>query len=231
MTRGTGVPVRAQIALVATGGVLLLALGWLILLGPKQRHISDLHKQATAIQAQITADLARASEARGTTGVPTIKTADVYKLNKAMPSATDLPDLLLELDQTAKAAGVSLDSIGFGLPAASADGTFSSIQITVLAKGNFYALTDLLYRLRNLVYVRDGALQAAGRIFSVGTFALSPAQKDLSAQITLDTYLYGTANSGLGTTPVVPGTTTPTTTTTATTTTTSSGPTAAGATP
>jgi len=227
VTRSKGLPQRAQIALVVTGGVLVLALAWLVLLGPKQRHISALHSQESATRAQITEDLARAALARGATGAPTIKTADVYKLNKAMPSTTDMPDLLLELDQTAQAAGVSLDSMGFGPPAPSADGTYSSIQITVQAKGNFYALTDFLYRLRNLVYVRDGALQASGRIFSVGVFALSPAQRNLSAQITLDTYLYG---SDIGTTtPAAPGTTTPATTTT--TTTSSSGPSAAGATP
>jgi Tfp pilus assembly protein PilO len=226
VTRGNGLPQRAQIALVVTGGVLLLALGWLVLLGPKQRHVSDLHKQEQATRAQITADIARAAEARGARGVPTIKTADVYKLNKAMPSSADMPDLLIELDQTAKDAGVGLDSLGFGPPAASADGTYSSIQITVLAKGNFYALTDFLYRLRNLVYVSNGALQASGRIFSVGVFALTPAQKNLSAQITLDTYLYGSSSSGTAT----PGTTT-TTTPATTTTTSSSGPSAAGATP
>jgi Tfp pilus assembly protein PilO len=227
VSKGKGLTVRAQIALVATGGVLVLALGWFVLLGPKQQHIGDLHKQTVATQAQITEDLARAAEARGSSATPTIKTADVYKLNKAMPEKTDMPDLLLELDQTAKAAGVRLDSIGFGPPAPSSDGTYSSIQISLLAKGDFYSLTDLLYRLRNLVYVRDGSLQAAGRIFSVGVFALSPAQKGLSAQITVDTYLYGSANASA----TAPGAVAPTTTTPTTTTTSSSGPTAAGATP
>jgi type IV pilus assembly protein PilO len=228
VTVGKGLPPRAQIALVVTGGVLVLALGWLVLLGPKQKHVSDLRKQTSATQAQLTEDLARAAAARaGSTGEQAIKIADVYKLDKAMPSSTDMPDLLLELDQTAKASGVSIDSMGFGPPAPSADGTYSSIQITVQAKGNFYTLTDFLYRLRNLVYVRDGALQARGRIFSVGVFALAPAQKGLSAEITLDTYLYGSANSGAPTLPATPGTTTTTTTTPAA----SSGPTAAGATP
>jgi type IV pilus assembly protein PilO len=229
VTRGKGLPLRAQIALVVVGGVLVLALGWLVLLGPKQRHISDLRSQAAAVQAQINEDVARAGDARRSPGRTTIKTADVYKLNEAMPSETDMPDLLLELDQTAKASGVSIDSLGFGPPAPSTDGTYSSIQISVQAKGNFYTLTDFLYRLRNLVYVSNGALQANGRIFSVGVFAVTPAQKSLSAQITLDTYLYGSPGAGataapgaLGTTTTTPATTTPTP---------SSGPTAAGAMP
>jgi Tfp pilus assembly protein PilO len=144
-----------------------------------------------------------------------------------MPSEADMPDLLLELDQTAKASGVSVDSLAFGQPAPSTDGTYSSIQITAQAKGNFYTLTDFLYRLRNLVYVSNGTLQASGRIFSVSVFALTPAQKGLSAQITLDTYLYGSSIPGVASAPATTTTTTPATTTT----TSSSGPTAAGATP
>ena len=221
MSRGKGIPQRAQIALAVVAGLLVLALGWLVLVGPKQRQIADLKKQQSAARAQIAEDLARAAEASGTSNAPTVKTADVYKLNKAMPAKTDMPDLLLELDQTAAASGVTLDAITFGQPAPSADGTYSSVGITVQATGNFYTLTDLLYRLRNMVYVRDGALQASGRIFSVGTFTVTPDKGDLSAQITLDTYLYGSTNS-LPTTPAAPTTTTSTTTS-------SSGPSAAGA--
>jgi len=227
VTRGKGLPLRAQIALVGVGGVVILALSWLLLFEPKQRHISDLRSQAAAVQTQITEDLARAAHPQGSNGATAVKTADVYKLDKAMPSETDMPDLLLELDQTAKASGVTIDSLGFGQPAPSTDGTYSSIPITVQANGNFYTLTDFLYRLRSLVYVSNGALQASGRIFSVGVFAVTPAQKSLSAQITLDTYLYGSSLSGAAA-PATPGTTT--TTTATTTTTPSSGPTAAGAT-
>jgi len=232
VTRGKGLTLRAQIALVAVGGVVVLALSWLVMFGPKQRHISDLRSQEAAVQAQITDDLARSAHGHGSNS-GTIKTADVYKLNKAMPSTIDMPDLLLQLDQTAKASGVSIDSLGFGPPAPSTDGTYSSIQITVQAEGNFYTLTDFLYRLRSLVYVSNGALQASGRIFSVGVFAVTPAQKSLSAQITLDTYDYGSSITGGTATSAAPATTTTTTTTTpaTTTTTSSSGPTAAGATP
>lgn len=229
MTLGKGLPLRAQIALVVVGGVVVLALSWLVMFGPKQRHISDLRSQAAAVQTQITEDLARSAHPQGSNGATTVKTADVYKLDKAMPSETDMPDLLLELDQTAKASGVNVDSLGFGPPAPSTDGTYSSIQITLQANGNFYTLTDFLYRLRSLVYVSNGALQASGRIFSVGVFAVTPAQKSLSAQITLDTYLYGSSHSGAAAAPAAPVTTT--TTPATTTTTPSSGPTAAGATP
>jgi Tfp pilus assembly protein PilO len=219
---------HALVIVVAVCGVLVLALGWLVLLGPKQKRVGDLGQQTAAVRQQIADDLSRAATARSATGAPTIKTADIYKLETAMPSITDMPDLLLELDQTAKAAGVKLQSIQ---PSAPADGGagYSTVHVTVMADGNFYTVTDLLYRLRTLVYVRSGALQANGRIFTIDTVNLSPFGSQLQATITLDTYVYGAAASSSAT----PLTTSPSSTTagTTTTTTSSSGPTAAGATP
>jgi type IV pilus assembly protein PilO len=219
---------HALVIVVAICGVLVLALGWLVLLGPKQKQVGDLNQQTAAVRQQIADDLSRAATARSATGAPTIKTADIYKLETAMPSITDMPDLLLELDQTAKAAGVKLQSIE---PAAPADGTggYSTVHVTLSATGNFYAVTDLLYRLRTLVYVRSGSLQANGRIFATDTVTLTPTDgNQLLANITLDTYVYGAVASSTAT----PGTAASTTSAgTTTTTSSSSGPTAAGATP
>lgn len=221
-------PKWMPIALVVmAAGVAMLA-GWVLVLGPKQHTVANIHNETAAVQEQIAADLSRAATARSATDVPTIKVADIYKLQTAMPSATDMPDLLLELDQTAKAAGVQLQSIAPSSSAASAATTppgtpYTTVAVTLSASGNFYSLTDLLYRLRNLVYVRSGALEANGRIFTVNSVSLSPNGKLVSANITLDTYVYNATAAAAAT--AVPGSTTSTTTTT----TSSSGPAAAGA--
>ena len=223
-------PKWMPVALVVAGAGVVLLAGWVLLLSPKQRTIADLRSQTAAVEQQVAADLSRAAGARGGTGAPTIKVADIYKLQTAMPSGTDMPDLLLELDQTAKAAGVQLQSIQPSTAASSPTPTagYTTVPISLSAAGNFYAITDLLYRLRNLVYVRGGALEANGRIFTVNSVTLSPTGKIVTATISLDTYVYG-ATSSVSTT-ITPGGTTPTTTTATTTTpSSSSGPAAAGA--
>lgn len=221
-------PKWMPIALVGMGAVVVMLAGWVLLLSPKQRQISDLNKQRAAVQEQIAADLSRASTARSGTGAPTIKVADIYKLQMAMPSVTDMPDLLLELDQTAQAAGVQIQSIQPGALAPSTTSTaYSVVPITMSATGNFYAVTDLLYRLRNLVYVRAGTLEANGRIFSINTVSLSPNGKIVTANIILDTYVYGSTAPATST--LTPGATTTGATTTTTTPSSSSGPAAAEA--
>ena len=219
-------PKPAQFALVGVGAALVLLVGWMMLLGPKQKQVSTVNAQTAAVNQQIADDLTRASTARGADSAPTLKVADVYKLTTAMPSILDMPDLLLELDQTASAAGVSLNSISPSPPATDPmGGGFSTVEVDVNVTGNFYSLTDLLYRLRNLVYVRSGALQANGRIFTVNSVSLTPSDNVVTAAIVLTTYVYGTVPS------TTSAPTTPETTSTDTTTTSSTGPTAAGATP
>lgn len=222
-----GFPKPAQFALVGVGALLVVLVGWMVLLGPKQKQVSNLNSQTAAVNQQIADDLTRASTARGAESTPTLKVADVYKLTTAMPSIVDMPDLLLELDQTASAAGVTLNSIAPSAPATDPTGGFSTVEVDVNVTGNFYSLTDLLYRLRNLVYVRSGALQANGRIFTVNSINLTPSQNVVTAAMVLTTYVYGAAPA-TSATPAAPETTSTGTTTTPSS---SSGPTAAGATP
>ena len=245
MKKNINIRKHGLVIVVAVCGVFALALGWIVLLGPKQNEIGDLHKQTAAVQQQVADDLSRAAAARSATSAPTIRTADIYKLETAMPSIVDMPDLLLELDQTAKAAGVTLTTINPD-PLTDSGNGYALEHITMSVDGNFYTLTDLLYRLRNFVYVRGGALEANGRAFDINKVTLTPnGATQVQAQIDLDTYVYGTAAvspsaSTAGAAPPATGTTTTTTTTTTTPTTTTpttttpsapAGPSATGATP
>ena len=223
-------PKNALVGVVAICGVLVIALGYLVLISPKQKHIGDLNAQTALARQQITDDLSRAATARSATGAPTIKTADIYRLETAMPSIPDMPDLLLQLSQMATASGVSLQSISPTANASTSTTTtstlpYQTVPISLTVNGNFYSITDLLYRLRDAVYVRNGALEATGRIFSVTSVNLTPSNGVLAATISLTTFVYAPASAA----PVVPGATT--TGTTGTTTTTAGSASAAGATP
>ncbi|HKI92874.1 MAG TPA: type 4a pilus biogenesis protein PilO [Gaiellaceae bacterium] len=216
---------RATVALVVAGNVVLLALGWFFLIAPQRHQASNAAAELGATQAAIV----RAQAPVPPPAVPsrpvqpTIRTADLYRLAKAMPSTADMPDLLLELDQVSRAAGVSVVSIAPGTPTSTTGTDYGVLPISLTFSGDFYSLTDLLFRLQRLVDVRHGDLDARGRLFSVSSVALTPSGvgRTLSATATLDAYVYGAAPAGSATTT---GTTsTGTTGTTTTTTSTSSG--------
>jgi len=196
---------RNAVALIVGGDVLLLVLGWMLLVSP-QRHTAASIAQATRVaEAQIEAaqHAVQAENPPSAPKQPEIRTAALYELAKAMPSTTDMPDVLLELDQVARAAGVTVNSITPG--AISAGNGYGVLPITLSFSGDFYSLTDLLYRLRTLVAVRHGELDATGRLFAVDTVGLSPSGvgKQLTASVTVDTFVYGAAP------PTAPAVTTP----------------------
>jgi Tfp pilus assembly protein PilO len=208
---------------VIVGAVLVVALaGWFLLVRPQGAKVKDLKRQATDVQQKIQAYHQQVAAARS---APKIEVADVYRLAKAMPTKTDMPDLLLELSQLARDTGIRFDSIS-PQPSA-AVGSYQVLPISVTFNGNFYNLADFLYRLRSLVTVHAGRLDATGRLFAVDTltFNESPLHfPQVQASLVIDAFVYGT---GVPAQAVVP---TPTdTTTTTTTTTTESAPEGASA--
>lgn len=209
------------IAMIVGGDLLLLILGWFLLVSPQRATARSNARAAEAAQVQI--DQAQQAATTPVTPVtqpkqPEIRTAYLYKLSKAMPLTTDMPNLLLELNQVVHEAGVQLISIS-PTPTNTTNGT---TLINLSVTGDFYSLTDLLYRLRSLVAVRNGGLDVSGRLFSIGSVALTPTgtARDLDGSISLTAYTFGTSSSAAATLPPADttGSTTGATTTTADTT-------------
>jgi type IV pilus assembly protein PilO len=221
---------NAQIALIVVG-VLVFGLGaWFFVVHPQSGKVSNLKRQAQDVQEKIDAYHQQVAAARS---APKIEVADVYRLAKAMPAKTDMPDLVLELSQLARDTGISFDSIS-PQPAA-AVGSYSVLPISVTFNGNFYNLADFLYRLRSLVTVHAGRLDATGRLFSVDTLAFNESDKkfpQIQASLVIDAFVYSTAAPApapAATPPAATPSTTTTASTTETTTTPSSSASATGA--
>ena len=225
-------PKAAVVGGIVAAGLLVLAIGWFGLIAPENHKASALNKQTADVQAKIADNLAQLAASKNVAAAPKIRVADVYKLAKAMPSTTDMPDVLIQLDQVAQDAGVQLQDISPSPATPDPVTGQQSFQVTLTVVGDFYTVTDLLYRLRNFVYVRHGALEASGRLFSIDNVSFAPSDgHQLNANIQLHTYVYGTA-PGAAVAPVAaPPASTDTTSTDTTTTATpdsSSGPSAAG---
>ena len=215
---------------IIVGAVLVFGLaGWFLLVRPQGAKLSALKTQATEVQAKIDAYHQQVAAVRA---APKIEVADVYRLAKAMPDTTDMPDLLLELSQLARDTGIRFDSIS---PQPSVViGSYQVLPISVTFNGNFYNLADFLYRLRSLVRVSAGRLDATGRLFSVDTITFNESTlkfPQIQASLVIDAFVYGTGTpaSVVNTAPATT-TTTSTSTTSTTTTPTATAPSGASAT-
>jgi len=215
---------KTAIALIIGGDLIMLMLGWFLLIGPQRATASEISRATQATEAQIveaSKPLATPTPA-AVQKQPDIRTADIYSLAKAMPDTLDTPDLLLELNLLARESGVTLGSISPGDPVAA--GAYSTVPVSISVTGDFYSLTDFLYRLRTLVGVSAGQLRTAGRLYSVGTLSMTGGTSGtaLQATLTVSAYVYGSAGlPGATASPVTPAA--PSTDTSSTDTTTTSG--------
>jgi hypothetical protein len=155
---------------------------------------------------------------------PTIQVADIFRLARAMPDREDMPGIILTLSEVAQSAGIKFDLIEPVLGAAPlSNGSYDTRRIHLRFNGDFYGLSDFLFRLRSLVAVRDGKLLADGRLFNVDTLTFNMLNANfpkIQAELFVQAYIYG----GATTASTTPAATTTTDGASATTTTTSGAP-------
>jgi Tfp pilus assembly protein PilO len=212
--------VKKQVPLVAViAPALLIAavVGYLLLVKPKQDAAGRLGDEVAQLQAKV--DAAQASRHADPEQAPqaTIRAADVFRLTKAMPDREDMPGIMLELNAVASATGVEFRSISPAAPLPQSG--YSAVPINLTFEGSYYDLTDFLFRLRNLVAVRDGKLHARGRLFTLDSVDLAEATAgfpQIQAALTLTAYVYSTAPPAGAAVPPTGTTTAPTATTPAT---------------
>ena len=196
----TNVSQPVLIVLTVAGFLVAGLGGYFVLIRPQHAKAASLDKQISDTNQAI--DSARTLTLQAKKGAK-IRVADIFRLTKAMPDQTDMPDILLQLNQVAEDSGITFDEITPATTAVVLSG-YVAIPITVEFQGNFYELSDFLYRLRNLVDVRHGGLDASGRLFAVDSIDFAeapppPGFPQIRAHILLDAFVYGT-----GAVPTVP---------------------------
>lgn len=177
------------VAAYATGG-------WFLVVAPKRAEAAELGGRA---EQKLTELVAAQAAARPGPKPVEITVADIFRLAEAMPGDVDMSGILLDLSRLAAESGIVFESIAPGPPAAA--GAYARIPVTVVFAGTYYELADLLFRLRTLVSVRDGELDASGRLFAVRSVDMGEGADgfpQIRATLGLDAFAYGTAVAGAG---------------------------------
>jgi type IV pilus assembly protein PilO len=193
------IPKPAALALVVVGLLVAAALGYFVMISPKRSSSAELATQILATQNEIQA---RRIAQRQTPTAEPIRAADLFRVTKAMPNKYDMPGVLLELNRIARDTGIRFQSI---TPQDGADaGGYLRQPIDLVFEGNYYELSDFLYRLRTLVSVHGGELRATGRLFTVRTLSFVEGElafPQIKATLGVDAYVYGTGDPSAATTP------------------------------
>jgi hypothetical protein len=184
----TALPTSAKFGLLGAVLLIVVLAGWFGVVGPKRSEASKLHQQIADTQTKI----AQAQSGNAQSRASGIRVADLFKLSRAMPDRADMPNVLLQLSDTAAETGVSFQSITPHDPVLL--GSYEQIAIDLVFQGHFYDLSDFLFRLRNLPSVHKRALDATGRLFSVDSISFDQGDlkfPQVKATLAVSAYVFG----------------------------------------
>lgn len=199
---------QIPVAVIVLPALLILAaVGYFLLIKPKQDAAGRLSEEIATLETQL--EVAMAAQRQPQDGDESaIQVADVFRVTKAMPDDDDMPGIILELSDVAAASGVEFVSIA--PQGGSVRSGYSALPINLTFEGNYFDLTDFLFRLRNLVRVRDGELGADGRLFTLETLTMEEGPlgfPEITASLTVTAYVYSTTPPAAPAAPAAPGAT------------------------
>lgn len=187
-----GLSPRAQIAFVVVGLLAVAAVAYFLVVAPKRSSVAKLDEQITATAAEIASR--RAQSPTQTPAGEQVDAADIFELTRAMPDKVALPEAILELNQVARHSGIVLRSITPQAPVGQEG--YQRVPMTVVFDGRYSSVSAFLGRLRNLVRLKGGELQARGRLFSVESIALNEGETkfpQVQATATVNAFVFGGA--------------------------------------
>ena len=179
---------KAVIAFGAVGAVALLAAAWFLVVTPQQSKADDLGRKVAAAQSALAE---RKIELATPSANLTVKAGDTYRLAKALPDAPNMAGMILDLNRLAARHKLAFTSIAPGAPLAATG--YIAQPVGVEVQGRFTSVSAFLGELRRLVQVRQGRLDARGRIYSTTNINLTEAETkfpNVKAAVTIESYTY-----------------------------------------
>lgn len=190
--------------------LVLVLVGWVAVVAPQRHAAATAAASAQLVQNQL--DAYRPGSSGGPVTQPKVHTSCLYRLDTALPSQADQPNLLFELQRVATGSKVKVLGIS-PQPAQAMTGGYTVVPINLTLDGSYYAVTQFLHNLRALVSKGGGCPAAKGSLFAVTSVTFSGVEPNGNVPATagIEAFYYGVT---AGATAPVDPTATDTTTTT-----------------
>ena len=182
--------INARLALMlATVAVLLIVLmGWYALVAPQRSKAASLDGQVGETQVKLAATQAflRSSSSRQSV-------ADLRLLRVAIPDDVRMSDILRQLSRAATKTGVRIDSITPGALVPTSGAQALPINLTV--SGHYFGIGKFMHLLRAEADVSGNKIHATGRLYAIDSISFSSGDTKglITATLTLDAFVYGSA--------------------------------------
>jgi Tfp pilus assembly protein PilO len=193
---------RDRKILLALVPLALIAVYWFLILAPKRQEATSIQDQLTQAQAE------RDTAVQRLAGLGTAKRsfakdyATVIYLGKSIPTAVDMPSLLVQLDRASRGTGIQFASIKVGARSAAASAGASpstsgsastgststtaatgsssngldSVPLDFEFDGSYFDLANFFHRMKRFVRVSNDRIIVRGRLLTINNFSFAPSQ-------------------------------------------------------
>jgi len=140
---------RNQLILTGALIAILVALVVVLLIVPRLSEVRDIDERISEAEAQISQAEALLSQRQAVKARFAETEAKRMRLANQMPETPELPSLIVELQDTANAAGLEFASLTPALPEPMEEG-YSQVTMTMVVRGTWQDTVDFLQRLPRL---------------------------------------------------------------------------------
>ncbi len=154
---------KMRLLLAGLALVAIVAVAWFFLISPLRTDIASTNASITEQQEKLSQAQAKLAQAQTTRAEGQKNQAKLMELAKMVPQSTQLPSLLVQIQDLADQSGIDFLSVSPGDPD-EAEG-FQIIPLSLSFTGTYFDLSDFAYRVEQLV-------AAPGRLMTVKSISL-----------------------------------------------------------
>jgi Tfp pilus assembly protein PilO len=166
MTRKT----RMLLSVVAL--VAIVAIAWFLLISPLRADIATANTSIAEETTRLSAAQAKLAQAAKTRAEGRKNQAQLLELAKMVPQSTQVPSLLVQIQDLADQSGIQFTSMAPGDP--NEIGGFQIVPLQLQFTGSYFDLSDFAYRVEQLV-------AGPGRLLTVKSIQLKLGGSDTTA--------------------------------------------------
>ena len=216
---------RDRKILLALVPLVLIVAYWFVILAPKRQEATKIQDQLTQAQSKRDTAVQQLASLGAAKRSFAQDYATVIYLGKSIPTAVDMPSLMVQLDRATRGTGIRFLSIkagdrstgaastgtgtgtGTSTAAGSSSSALDSVPLDFEFNGSYFDLTRFFHRMKRFVRVSNDRVIVRGRLMTINSFSFQPNQSgpglDATAHATV--YLAPKAEgSSAGATPTGP---------------------------
>jgi type IV pilus assembly protein PilO len=174
---------RRNVYILAVLGLVVVAAAYyLLVLSPLRTSIKDTEASIATEQQTLAANKAKLAQMEQTRQEAAKNQATLMELSKMLPESTEVPSLLLQIQDLATESGIDFMTISPAPPQPS--GSVEIVSLALSIQGSFFDINDFLYRAEQMV-AGPGRLLAVKNISFSLTGDQYAASPDLTSAVTL----------------------------------------------